>query len=185
METVLSMIQPKGKVRTPMATRQYQGVVVQSYGNESDAEDVVRELLDGGFTADEISIIARDEETAETVAGASGEDVAAGTGIGAVTGGVLGGIAGLLVGAAALAIPGIGVVVAGPLAATLGGAGLGAITGGIAGALASIGVSEEEASHFNERYESGDILVVVAAGDREPDARRILGPGDDQDVLLV
>jgi hypothetical protein len=169
---------------TAESTR-YEGVVVQGYGNESDAEMAVRELYDAGFTADEISVVARDDESAATVAGATGDDVAAGTGIGAVTGGVLGGIVGLLVGAAALAIPGIGIVVAGPLAATLGGAGLGAITGGVAGALASIGVSGEEARHYHERYEAGEILVVVAASDREHEARRILGSGGTPDMPLV
>lgn len=163
----------------------HEEIVIQSYESEADAEDVVRNLRDAGFSADEISVVARDDEAAGAVAGASGDDVAAGTGIGAVTGGVLGGIAGLLVGAAAVAIPGIGVVVAGPLAVTLGGAGLGAITGGVAGALASIGVSEEDASHYHERFEAGDILVIVAAGDRHPEARRILGSGGTPDMPLV
>ena len=166
-------------------TGRYQGIVVQSFATEAEAEDAVRDLLDAGFTADEVSVVAQDAERAEAVTGDTAEDVAAGTGIGAVTGGVLGGIIGLLVGAAAIAIPGIGIVVAGPLAAALGGAGLGAITGGIAGALAEIGVSDEDAAYYHERYAAGDILIVVAAGDREPEARRILNAGGTPDMPLV
>src|SRR5690606_33937912 len=104
---------------------------------------------------------------------------------GAATGGVLGGIVGLLVGAAAITIPGIGIVVAGPLAAALGGAGLGAITGGIAGALTSIGVEEDEAQHYQSRYEEGDILIVVAANGRESEAHAILNSGGTSDIPLV
>ncbi|CAN5691088.1 hypothetical protein BH24CHL1_BH24CHL1_00820 [soil metagenome] len=169
---------------TAQPTR-HEGVVVQNFQTETDAENAVRALRDAGFTTDEISVVAQDKERAEGVAGGTGEDVAAGTGIGAVTGGVLGGIAGLLVGAAALTIPGIGIVVAGPLAATLGGAGLGAITGGLAGALASIGVAEDDAQRYQEHYEAGDILVVVVAGGREADARRILESGGTPDMPLV
>ncbi len=69
------------------------------------------------------------------------DGAAAGAGVGAV----LGGLAGLLVGIGALAIPGIGpIIAAGPLAATLAGAGLGAATGGVIGALADAGVPEEK-----------------------------------------
>jgi hypothetical protein len=170
---------------TSATPTRYRGVVVQAYESGTEAEDAVRALIDAGFTPDEISVVAQDEARATAAAGDPEEEIAAGAGIGAVTGGALGGIIGLLVGAAAVTLPGIGVVIAGPLAAALGGAGLGAITGGIAGGLTSIGVSEEEARYYGERYEAGEILVVVAAGDREPEARRILGSGGAPDMPLV
>lgn len=163
----------------------HEGVVVQNFYTEADAENAVRALRDAGFTTDNISVVAQDKDRATAVADDTAEDVAAETGIGAVTGGVLGGIVGLLVGAAAIAVPGIGIVIAGPLAAALGGAGLGAITGGIAGALASIGVSEGDAQHYQERYKAGDILIVVAAGGRETEARQILESGGTPDIPLV
>ncbi len=150
------------------------GVVVGNFRNESDAEAAVRALQNAGFGADEVSIVAQDRGRARDVAEGTGADVGEGAGIGAATGGALGALGGLLVGATALTIPGIGLVIAGPLAAILGGAGVGAITGGLAGALAGLGVSDEEARQYQERFEAGDILVVVAAGDREAEARRIL-----------
>lgn len=152
----------------------YSGVVVENFADQRRAERAVQALVDAGFTANEISVVAQDRERAEAVADDTGQDVAEGAGIGAATGGVLGGITGLLLGATALAIPGIGVVVAGPLAAILGGAGIGAVGGGIAGALAGLGVSDDDAERYRERYEAGDILVVVAAGARESEARMIL-----------
>lgn len=157
--------------------RQEGGIVVESYAGESDAERAVRALRDAGFGADDVSIVARDEGRAEAVAQDTGTDTAEGAGIGAATGGVLGALGGLLVGATALTIPGVGIVLAGPLAAVLGGAGIGAVTGGLAGALAGLGVSEDDAERYQQRVEAGDILVVVAAGDREAEARRILKGG--------
>ncbi len=154
--------------------REEGGIVVQNYGSESDAERAVGALQDAGFGSDEISIVAKDDDRAQNVAQDTGADTAEGAGIGAATGGVLGALGGLLVGATALTIPGIGLVIAGPLAAVLGGAGIGAVTGGLAGALAGLGVSEDDAKQYETRVEAGDILVVVAAGRREAEARQIL-----------
>ena len=161
---------------------QWRGVVVESFARESDAEAAVRALRDAGFSTDAISVVARDESRAQTVAedaGANdtGSDVAKGAGIGALTGAGLGALGGVLVGATALAIPGIGIVLAGPLAAVLGGVGAGGLTGGLAGALAGLGVSDDEARTYQERLEAGDIIVAVAAGDREWEAREILRGG--------
>jgi hypothetical protein len=154
------------------------GVVIQSYSSEADAAHAVRALQSLGFTADHISVIANDEQVAENVAGNAGVNVAEGAGVGAVAGGALGALGGLLVGATAVALPGIGIVIAGPLAAALAGAGAGALTGGLAGALIGLGVSEDEANLYQDRFRAGDILVTVVAGDREPEARRILGRED-------
>jgi hypothetical protein len=105
-----------------------------------------------------------------------GGDVATGAATGAGTGAVLGGIAGLLVGAGALAIPGIGpIVAAGPLAAALTGAGLGAAAGGLIGALAGWGIPEEEAGLYAEGVRRGGTLVgVTAEGARVQKAADIL-----------
>lgn len=160
--------------------KQEGGIVVENYSSESDAERAIRALQAAGFGADEISIVAKDEGRAESVAQDTGTDTAEGAGIGAATGGALGALGGLIVGATALTIPGIGLVIAGPLAAVLGGAGIGAITGGLAGALAGLGVSEDDAKQYQQRVEAGDILVVVAAGQREAEARQILEGGSYQ-----
>ena len=158
---------------------QWRGVVVESFARASDAEAAIRALRDAGFSTDAISVVARDENRAQRVAddaGATdtGADVGKGAGIGALTGAGLGALAGVLAGATALAIPGVGIVLAGPLAAVLGGVGAGGLTGGLAGALAALGVSDDEARAYQERLEAGEIIVAVAAGDREWQAREIL-----------
>jgi hypothetical protein len=86
---------------------------------------------------------------------------------------VLGGLAGVLVGLGALAIPGIGpVIAAGPLAAALtglAGAGAGAVaggvTGGLIGALVDMGVPQETAQYYAEGIRRGGTLVTVRSDD--------------------
>jgi hypothetical protein len=92
----------------------------------------------------------------------AGEGAATGAGVGAA----MGGIAGLLVGLGALAIPGIGpVLAAGPVIAALGGAGIGALTGGIIGALTDAGISESDANVYAEGVRRGGTLVTVHTTD--------------------
>jgi len=80
----------------------------------------------------------------------------------AVVGVGLGGTAGLLAGIAALAVPGIGpILAAGPLAAALGGMLAGGAAGGIIGVLATEGVPEEYARQYAASIEQGHTLVSV------------------------
>ena len=95
-------------------------------------------------------------------------------------------IAGLLVGIGALAVPGIGPVLAfGPLAAAIGataaGAGLGAAAGGIIGALVGLGIPEEDANFYAEGVKRGGVLVTV----RADDARAVRGVDPDAAVAAV
>jgi hypothetical protein len=98
------------------------------------------------------------------------EDATQGALTGGVTGGVAGGALGLLVGIGALAIPGIGpVLAAGPLAAALStaavGAGVGAAAGGLIGGLVDMGVPDEDANFYAEGVRRGGTLVSVSAED--------------------
>lgn len=143
--------------------------VVALYDHVDDAQQAVRDLVDSGIPRDQVSLVASDQtgKYANTTTGESG--AAQGAGVGAGIGAALGGIGGILVGLGALAIPGIGpVIAAGPLAAALGGvagAGAGAIaggaTGGIVGSLTDVGVTEEQAGNFAEGVRRGGSLVTV------------------------
>jgi len=150
--------------------------VVGLFDTLNEAQSVVQQLIDAGFDRNEISILANDARGEFTRANAVGEtsSTAEGAGAGAVGGGVLGGVLGLLVGIGALAIPGIGpVLAAGPLAAALGtagastlvGAGIGAAAGGVIGALVGAGIPEEDASFYAEGVRRGGTLVMVKTAD--------------------
>ncbi|WP_223594847.1 general stress protein [Neobacillus bataviensis] len=132
------------------------------YASEQEAIEAVEDLIAQGYRKDEISVIGKNLKHVNHVTdetGASAEDTAA---TGAITGGTVGGVTGLLVGVGALAIPGVGpIIAAGPLAATLIGALTGAGLGGIAGALVGLGIPDDEAKYYGNSVEEGKILVLT------------------------
>lgn len=157
--------------------------VVALYDDVADAQDAVKELVESGFPREEISLMVRDargetrgdirlaqegaevtppeQERAEQM-DENVHDTTEGAGIGAV----LGGLTGLVIGIGAMAIPGIGpVLAAGPLIAALTGAGLGAAAGGMIGALTSAGIPEQQANEYAEGIRRGGTLVTVRTTD--------------------
>ena len=75
---------------------------------------------------------------------------------------MVGGAIGLLAGIGALAIPGVGpLIAAGPIMATLAGMGVGAAVGGVAGALIGLGIPEYEAKRYESRLNKGGVLLSV------------------------
>jgi len=141
--------------------------VVGTYDNIQTAYAVANDLISAGYSRNDISVVANDaknEYAPYTDANYvdSTDDVAKGAGIGAA----IGGLGGLLVGLGALAIPGVGpVIAAGPLLAALTGAGVGAVTGGIVGALVDMGIPDEEAHIYSEGLRRGHVLVIAQVPD--------------------
>ena len=147
--------------------------VAASFEDRGEAERAINALKDAGFSGDQSGVALRDRTAQGELVEDTGTKAAEGATTGALGGGLLGGIVGFLVGVGALAIPGIGPVVAGGmLASALGiaggtaaaGAGIGAIAGGLVGALVGLGIPEEEAKHFETGFRSGHTLVTVKAG---------------------
>jgi uncharacterized membrane protein len=148
--------------------------VVGLFDYYQDAERAVSELNSRGFGKTDISVAARDSVVQDFVTNGKEQAVAESAGAGAVGGTAVGAIAGLLVGIGALAIPGIGPVLAyGPLAAAIGstaaGAGIGAAAGGLIGALVGLGIPEEDAHFYAEGVKRGGVLVTVRASDERAD----------------
>ena len=146
------------------------------YDNYDDAQHVVQALEADGIPHSDVSIVANNSDNRYPATGnATTEETSAsgaGAGTGATVGTILGGGAGLLAGIGALAIPGVGpIVAAGWLVATLTGAGIGAAAGGLGGALVGAGVSEEDADTYSEGVRRGGTLVTVRAD--ESNASRI------------
>lgn len=147
------------------------------FSNRRDAEQALHELQDSNFPMDRVSIIARDEERGDDIAGAEvrdrvGNKADDGAKTGAISGGALGGITGLLVGLGALAIPGIGpILLAGAgattIATTLAGAGIGAAAGGLIGALVGAGIPEDRARAYSDRVARGGYLLIVEGTEQD------------------
>ena len=149
--------------------------VVGLFQDQPSAEQAIQRLRAVGFTEQEIGVAIRDREQQQQLTESTGTQAAEDATKGAVGGGVVGGVIGLLAGVGALAIPGVGPIIAGgALASTLAGAGIGAAAGGLLGALVGMGVPEEDARHFEQGFQQGGILVTVQAGDRADLARQAL-----------
>ena len=161
--------------------------VVGLFADLPAAERGIQALKAAGFSEQQIGVAVRDKQQQQELTEGTGTQAAEGAATGAVGGGVLGGVVGLLAGVGALAIPGIGPIIAGgAFASTLAGAGIGAAAGGIIGALAGMGVPEEDARHFERGFQQGGVLVTIEAGTDAERARQALlqsgadlGPAQD------
>ena len=81
-------------------------------------------------------------------------------GVGAALGGTLGAIIGAIAAiGTSILLPGLGLVVAGPLAAALVGGGAGSLTGGLIGALIGSGIPEETVQHYETGLREGGIVL--------------------------
>jgi hypothetical protein len=132
------------------------------YATPGTAEAAVDHLLAHGFTNAAISVLLPDDESTRAFAHEKSTKAPEGTATGATTGGVLGGTLGLLAGIGALAIPGVGpLIAAGPIMATLAGAGVGGAVGGLVGALVGMGIPEYEAKRYEGAVKGGGTLLSV------------------------
>ncbi len=133
--------------------------VVGVFDNKDSAEQAIREVKDLGFREDEISMVAKGEQKNNNNMNQELTD-------GAATGGALGGLAGIAAGVGALAIPGIGpILAAGPIAAGLTGAAAGGITGG----LVDMGIPQDRGDYYENEVKSGKILAAVETEDNNID----------------
>ncbi len=127
-------------------------------------ESIVGDLQSAGFSNNDISVLFPNKQGTRDFAYEHNTKAPEGAVTGASAGGVLGGALGVLAGIGALAIPGVGpLIAAGPLLAALSGAAAGAAVGGVAGALIGVGIPEIEAKHYEGKIKSGSILVSVHA----------------------
>jgi hypothetical protein len=136
--------------------------VVGVFDRIDHAESAARDLHRLGYTAGDISVVSRGPEGTQPEYGA--EDTRAGTGglLGAGAGAVVGGALALV----ALAIPGVGpILAAGPIAAALSGAAGGAAMGSVFGSIAGLGWTTEHANRYENAIRSGGVVVAVRAPD--------------------
>jgi len=153
-----------------MVTSRSSSVVSAAFEIQAQAEHSVAELRLQGFPNEDIGIAVRQDESRKNdqIAENAGRRAEEGLAVGAVVGGALGTAASLL-------IPGVGLVMAwGILVVALEGASLGAAAGGLIGGLTGLGLTEEEARHYDREVEAGHPIVVARAGTRGDEAREIL-----------
>lgn len=155
------------------------------YGTQEAAERGVDQLLSSGFSNSDVSVLMPDNESTRAFAHEKHTKAPEGTTTGATTGGVVGGTLGLLAGIGALAIPGVGpLIAAGPIVATIAGVGAGGTVGGIVGALVGMGIPEYEAKRFEGAVKEGGVLVSVHCdySDEITTAKRVFNQSGAHDI---
>ncbi len=148
--------------------------VVGVFPTTEQADRAVTELLQAGFSRENIGFFLRDSgkegvEMQHDAAHYEHEAVTRSV-TGTITGTVLGGILGALT---AVLVPGIGTVLGTGLFVASAAA-TGAIAGGFTGLMSTVGLSEEEAHWFQGELEAGRPIVAVQAGNRYSEALAIM-----------
>lgn len=132
------------------------------FRDRNDAEKAYEELLRRGYRRDEISVLMSEDtrKNYEVKNTELGTKAAEGTGVGAAIGGVTGAIIGAIAAiGTSVALPGLGLLIAGPLVAALVGAGAGGATGGLIGALVGSGIPKETAEYYEAGLKEGGIIL--------------------------
>jgi hypothetical protein len=139
------------------------------FRDRDSAERAYQSISDRGYSREDVNVVMSDE-TRKRHFGSNtggretelGTKAAEGAGIGGAIGGSLGAIAAAIAAVGTtIALPGLGLVIAGPLAAAIAGAGAGAATGGIVGALIGWGIPEERVKEYDRGIRDGGILMAV------------------------
>ena len=149
------------------------------------AEAAVDHLIAKRFSNSAISVLLPDDESTRAFAHEKNTKAPEGTTTGAATGSVLGGTLGLLAGIGALAVPGVGpLIAAGPIMAALAGVGVGGAVGGIVGALVGLGIPEYEAKRYEGAVKNGGTLLSVHCdtSDQIDSAKASLKESGAQDI---
>jgi hypothetical protein len=144
-----------------------QRMLTGMFRDRESAERAYNSLHSRGYSQDDVNVMMSDDtrkrhfenSDQDTDLGNKAlEGAGTGSAIGGTTGAILGAIAAI---GTSVAIPGLGLIVAGPIAAALAGAGAGGLTGGIVGALIGSGIPEERAKHYESGIKEGGIVMGV------------------------
>lgn len=152
------------------------GIMTGMFRDRDSAEKTYQSMYSRGYGKDDVNLLMSDEtrkthfgdDTAHTDLGDKAmEGAGVGSAIGGTAGAIIGAIAAI---GTSVALPGLGLIIAGPLAAALAGAGAGGLTGGLVGALVGSGIPEEHAAEYEKGIKDGGIVMGVKARNAE-DAR--------------
>ena len=146
-------------------------LVTGLFPDRESAEAAYTSAANRGYDPDDVNLVmsdaTREKHFANTTAGREtelGNKAAKGAGVGGTIGGAIGAVAAAIAAVGtSVALPGLGLVIAGPLAAAIAGAGAGAAGGGLVGALVGMGMPEERVKDYEESVKNGGIMMGVHA----------------------
>jgi len=145
-------------------------MVTGLFRDRESAERAYSSLSSRGYSKDDVNLLMSDEARkrhfSEDAGGDSelGSKALEGAGVGSAIGGTVGAtLAAIAAIGTTVALPGLGLLVAGPIAAGLAGAGAGGLTGGLIGALVGSGIPEDRAKEYERGINEGGIVMGVNA----------------------
>lgn len=157
-------------------------MITALFTDQESLESAYKQLNDMGYTKDEVNLIMMDDTRKRfnlhpgmhpdmSVVAINGAESGAGVGVavGATVGAVIGIVAAI---GTSILIPGLGLLVAGPIAAGIAGAGAGGVAGGIIGSLAGVGFAEDKARLYEKGLKDGAVIIGVH-------------PHHDEDAALI
>jgi outer membrane lipoprotein SlyB len=134
-------------------------IVVAVYKDSLQAKSAIDKLIASGFPQENISLVSASlnnepaaVKRALELGDQSEKDAMVGAGIGAAIG--------ALGGATVVTLAGVGVVIAGPLAAWTG-----VVVGGLIGAISGWGVHKDHVARYEQKIKSGHVLVLAHGPD--------------------
>jgi hypothetical protein len=137
------------------------------FRDRESAERAYNSLSTRGYSKDDVNLVMSDDTRKRHFGDDSadsdlGDKALEGAGAGSAIGGTLGAIVGAVAAiGTSVALPGLGLIIAGPLAAGLAGAGAGGLTGGLLGALVGSGIPEDRAKEYESGVKEGGIVMGV------------------------
>src|SRR5689334_3451650 len=145
------------------------GTVTGVFHNREDAEQAYNSLINRGYDPKDIIVLMsdkthkthfkdRDRDRDTDLGNKAAESAGVGSAIGGTAGAIIGAIAAI---GTSVALPGLGLIIAGPIVAGLTGAGAGGIAGGLIGALVGTGIPKERAAVYEESIKKGGIVMGV------------------------
>lgn len=139
------------------------------FRDRNSAEKAYQAMHDRGYHKDDVQVMMSKEtrdsqfnDQYDAQRTELGDKAMEGAGVGSAIGGTAGAIIGAIAAiGTSVALPGLGLIIAGPLAAALAGAGAGGLTGGLVGALVGSGIPEEHAAEYEQGIKNGGIVMGV------------------------
>jgi hypothetical protein len=142
--------------------------------SDRHAVSIVQHLKLAGFKESDVSVLFSDQSGPRDLAHEKSTKAPEGATAGVATGAVLGGALGWMVGIGALAIPGVGpLIAAGPIMAALSGAAVVGTFGGVTGALMGLGAPEYEAKQYEGKLKAGNVLLSIHTHSSDEASRAI------------
>lgn len=142
-------------------------ILTGMFADRESTEKAYTTLQNRGYSNDDINLIMSDDTRKKHYSNENdhsdlGTKAAETAGTGSAIGGTIGAIVGVVAAlGTSVVLPGLGLIIAGPLAAGLAGAGAGGIAGGLIGALVGSGIPEDRAKVYESGVKEGNVVLGV------------------------